>query len=111
MKTSCPPLQRRSYYNRRTCTGALDKGIQYVWLHRGKLGSALFKKTETLQLNAPAANVVDCTGAGDGSVSGFILSKYFGKDNLNSLRTAHTLSAENYRYMALLLHILTRKNS
>ncbi len=72
----------------------LNKGIQYVWLHKGKLGSALFKKTETLQLNAPAANVVDCTGAGDGSVSGFILSKYFGKDNLNSLRTAHTLSAE-----------------
>jgi pseudouridine kinase len=72
----------------------LDKGIQYVWLHKGKLGSALFKKTETLQLNAPAATVVDCTGAGDGSVSGFILSKYFGKDNLNSLRTAHTLSAE-----------------
>lgn len=72
----------------------LDKGIQYVWLHKGKLGSALFKKTETLQLNAPAASVVDCTGAGDGSVSGFILSKYFGKDNLNSLRTAHTLSAE-----------------
>jgi pseudouridine kinase len=72
----------------------LDKGIQYVWLHKGKLGSALYKKTETLQLNAPAANVVDCTGAGDGSVSGFILSKYFGRDNLNSLRTAHTLSAE-----------------
>jgi len=72
----------------------LQKGIQYIWLHRGKQGSALYKKTETLQLNAPNANVVDCTGAGDGSVSGFILSKYFGKDNLNSLRTAHTLSAE-----------------
>lgn len=70
------------------------KGIQYVWLHKGKLGSALYKKTETLQLNAPLANVVDCTGAGDGSVSGFILSKYFGRDNLNSMRTAHTLSAE-----------------
>lgn len=72
----------------------LDKGIQYIWLHKGVDGSALYKKTETLQLNAPNANVVDCTGAGDGSVSGFILSKYFGKDNLNSLRTAHTLSAE-----------------
>ncbi len=72
----------------------LDKGIQYIWLHKGIDGSALYKKTETLQLNAPNANVVDCTGAGDGSVSGFILSKYFGKDNLNSLRTAHTLSAE-----------------
>lgn len=72
----------------------LDRGIQYIWLHQGVDGSALYKRTETLQLNAPNANVVDCTGAGDGSVSGFILSKYFGKDNLNSLRTAHTLSAE-----------------
>lgn len=72
----------------------LDRGVQYIWLHKGVDGSALYKKTETLQLNAPNANVVDCTGAGDGSVSGFILSKYFGKDNLNSLRTAHTLSAE-----------------
>ena len=54
----------------------------------------MYKKTATLQLHAPNAHVVDCTGAGDGSVSGFILSKYFGKDNLNSLRTAHTLSAE-----------------
>lgn len=72
----------------------LDKGIQYIWLHKGSLGSALYKKTETLQLNAPATHILDCTGAGDGSVSGFILSKYFGRDNLNSLRTAHTLSAE-----------------
>ncbi len=72
----------------------LGKGIQYIWLHKGKLGSALYKKTETLQLNAPSTTIVDCTGAGDGSVSGFILSKYFGRDNLNSLRTAHTLSAE-----------------
>jgi pseudouridine kinase len=72
----------------------LGRGIQYIWLHKGVDGSALYKRTETLQLNAPNAHVVDCTGAGDGSVSGFILSKYFGKDNLNSLRTAHTLSAE-----------------
>ena len=75
-------------------TELLNRGIKYIWLHKGVDGSALYKKTETLQLNAPNANVVDCTGAGDGSVSGFILSKYFGKDNLNSLRTAHTLSAE-----------------
>jgi pseudouridine kinase len=72
----------------------LDKGIQNIWLHKGKAGSALYKKTETLQLSAPEATVVDCTGAGDGSVAGFIFSKFHGKDNLNSLRTAHTLSAE-----------------
>lgn len=72
----------------------LDRGIQNIWLHKGKAGSALYKKTETLQLSAPVADVLDCTGAGDGSVSGFIFSKYHGKDNLASLRTAHTLSAE-----------------
>ncbi|CAN5583199.1 winged helix-turn-helix transcriptional regulator [soil metagenome] len=72
----------------------LDRGIQNIWLHRGIAGSALYNKTETLLLHAPKTEVLDCTGAGDGSVSGFIFSKYHGKDNLNSLRTAHTLSAE-----------------
>jgi pseudouridine kinase len=72
----------------------LQRGVQNIWLHRGKMGSALYNTRETVELQAPEAEVVDCTGAGDGSVSGFILSKYSGKDNLNSLRTAHTLSAE-----------------
>ncbi len=72
----------------------LGRGIQNIWLHKGKAGSALYKKTETLQLSAPDAAVVDCTGAGDGSVAGFIFSKFHGSDNLTSLRTAHTLSAE-----------------
>ncbi|MFZ4059071.1 MAG: carbohydrate kinase family protein [Ferruginibacter sp.] len=72
----------------------LQRGVQYIWLHKGAAGSALYNKTETLQLHAPDTEVVDCTGAGDGSVSGFLFSKYNGKDNLNSLRTAHTLSAE-----------------
>lgn len=86
-----------------------NRGVQYVWLHKGKLGSALYKKTETLQLNAPTANVVDCTGAGDGSVSGFILSKYFGKDNLNSMRTAHTLSAEILQVQGAIATHLTQE--
>ncbi len=72
----------------------LQRGVQNIWLHKGKFGSALYNTRETLELHAPEAEVVDCTGAGDGSVSGFILSKYMGNDNLNSLRTAHTLSAE-----------------
>jgi len=37
---------------------------------------------------------VDCTGAGDGSLSGFILGKYLGKNELDCLKLAHTLSAE-----------------
>ncbi|MEO6230376.1 MAG: PfkB family carbohydrate kinase [Ferruginibacter sp.] len=72
----------------------LDRGVQNIWLHKGVAGSALYNKTETLLLHAPKTEVLDCTGAGDGSVAGFIFSKYHGKDNLNSLKMAHTLSAE-----------------
>jgi pseudouridine kinase len=72
----------------------LGRGIQNIWLHKGKEGSALYKKKETLQLPAPLVEVVDCTGAGDAAVSGFLFAKYHGKDNLTSLRTAHALSAE-----------------
>ena len=72
----------------------LGRGVQNILLHKGKAGSALYKKNKTLQLSAPEANVLDCTGTGDGSVFGFIFSKFNGNDNLNSLRTAHTVSVE-----------------
>lgn len=72
----------------------LQRGVQNVWLHRGAKGSTLYNNKGTLHLDAPKAEVVDCTGAGDGSLSGFIMSKYIGKNDLESLQIAHTLSAE-----------------
>jgi fructose-1-phosphate kinase PfkB-like protein len=54
----------------RTSRRIIAKRNPVYMVTQGKQGSALYKKTETLQLNAPNANVVDCTGAGDGSVSG-----------------------------------------
>ena len=47
-----------------------------------------------MTLAAAAADVLDCTGAGDASVSGFVLGKYLGMDDLNCLKLAHTLSTE-----------------
>lgn len=72
----------------------LQRGVQNIWLHRGKQGSSIYNTTETIELVAPEAEVLDCTGAGDGSVSGFIMSKYMGKSNQESLKVAHTLSGE-----------------
>ena len=46
-------------------------------------------------LAAPeVAEIRDVTGAGDGSLSGWILAKYLGKDDEECLKIAHTLSAE-----------------
>jgi pseudouridine kinase len=72
----------------------LERGVQHIWLHNGKHGSALYTKEKSITLHAPDIEVADCTGAGDGSLSGFILGKHLGKEDFDCLKLAHTLSAE-----------------
>lgn len=72
----------------------LDRGVQNIWLHNGQHGSALYSNNQTITLHASQIDVVDCTGAGDGSLSGFILGKHLGKNDIDCLKLAHTLSAE-----------------
>ncbi|HET9056694.1 MAG TPA: PfkB family carbohydrate kinase [Chitinophagaceae bacterium] len=72
----------------------LQNGVEKVWLHNGKHGSTLYSKQTTITLRACDIKVTDCTGAGDGSLSGYILGKYLGRDDLDCLKLAHTLSAE-----------------
>lgn len=72
----------------------LAKGVENVWLHNGKSGSAIYNKERSIRLHAPEIEVVDCTGAGDGSLSGFIFGKTLGKKDEDCLKLAHTLSAE-----------------
>lgn len=72
----------------------LGKGVQNIWLHNGQMGSALYNKEKVITLHAPSIEVVDCTGAGDGSLSGYILGKHLDKEDMDCLKLAHTLSAE-----------------
>ena len=72
----------------------LANGVENVWLHNGKLGSVIYSKERSITLHAPEIDIVDCTGAGDGSLSGFILGKTLGKKDEDCLKLAHTLSAE-----------------
>jgi pseudouridine kinase len=73
----------------------LSRGVEKIWLHRGKKGSMLFTKDQTYNLTAPEVqDIRDVTGAGDGSLSGWVMAKYLGMDDEESLKVAHTLSAE-----------------
>lgn len=71
-----------------------QRGVEHIWLHNGKHGSALYKKDKSITLHAPTIEVVDCTGAGDGSLSGYLLARHLGKEDRECLKIAHTLSAE-----------------
>jgi pseudouridine kinase len=84
----------KAFFTQQQVEELLQRGIQNIWLHNGKHGSALYNKEKSISLNAPSIDVVDCTGAGDGSLSGYILGKHLGKDGVDCLKLAHTLSAE-----------------
>ena len=84
----------KAFFTQQQINELLQKGIQNIWLHNGKHGSALYNKEKTITLHAPSIEVVDCTGAGDGSLAGFILGMHLGYAELECLKLAHTLSAE-----------------
>ncbi|MBK8610481.1 MAG: hypothetical protein IPL84_11230 [Chitinophagaceae bacterium] len=86
--------KEKAFFTQQQIEELLNRGIQHIWLHNGKHGSALYSKESSITLHAPVINVVDCTGAGDGSLSGFFLGKYLGKADADCLKLAHTLSAE-----------------
>jgi pseudouridine kinase len=81
-------------YTQQQAEELMARGVEKIWLHSGAKGSILYSKDKTISLKAPHVEVLDCTGAGDGSLSGWIMAKYLGKSDEESLKIAHTLSAE-----------------
>ncbi len=98
----------KAFFTQQQVEELLNRGIQNIWLHNGKHGSALYNKEKSITLHAPSIDVVDCTGAGDGSLSGFMLGKYLGKEDLDCLKLAHTLSAEILQVNGAIAYHLTQ---
>ena len=84
----------KSFFTQQQIEELLLRGVKNIWLHNGQHGSALYNKEKSITLHAPSIEVVDCTGAGDGSLSGYLLGKHLGKEDMECLKLAHTLSAE-----------------
>lgn len=70
----------------------LKKGVQKIWVRKGKDGSELFKKDETIKLSAPVVNVVDSTGAGDAALAGWIHAWLQKKDEKECLVYGHAMA-------------------
>ena len=50
----------------------LKRGVQKIWLRKGKDGSVFYSQGETISLPAPDVEVLDTTGAGDAALAGWI---------------------------------------
>lgn len=85
------------------------RGVKFIWLHNGKEGSTLYSYERTITLEAASVEVLDSNGAGDASVSGFILGKYMGMEDLDCLKLAHTLSSEVLRVKGAISKNLDQK--
>ncbi len=90
-----PVMCRENHLNtKRQIDELLERGVKNIWLHNGIHGSTIISKDKTIALHASLVDVLDCTGAGDGSLSGFLLGKFLGREDLDCLKIAHTLAAE-----------------
>lgn len=90
-----PVLCKGSYSSVRDYVDELlGRGVQQVWLHNGARGSSIYGREKDISLHACKIEVADCTGAGDGSLSGFLLGKHLGLADEDCLRIAHTLAAQ-----------------
>ncbi len=99
----------KAFFTQQQIEELLNRGIQHIWLHSGKHGSALYSRDSSITLDAPTIEVVDSTGAGDGALSGYILGKYLGKKDTDCLKLAHTLSAEILQVNGAIATHLTRE--
>ena len=64
-----------AFFTQQQVEELLNRGIDQIWLHNGVHGSALYTRERSVSLHAPKIEVVDCTGAGDGSLPGRAASR------------------------------------
>ena len=71
----------------------LKKGVQKIWIRKGKEGSEFFSREETIKLPAPDVEVMDTTGAGDAALAGWIHAWLQDKSARECLLYGHAMAA------------------
>ena len=85
----------------------LNQGIAHVWLRQGAGGSTFYSPGYAYHLQAPCIEMMDCTGAGDGSLCGYILGQYLNWPLEKTIQLSHTLSAEILQVRGAIIKHLT----
>lgn len=71
----------------------LERGVELVWVRAGVDGSTLATRDGLTSLPAPAAEVVDVTGAGDAMLAAFCHGVLSGADAVTAARLGHAAAA------------------
>lgn len=76
-----------------TIAGLLQRGVQKIWLRKGKEGSEMISLESRYALPSPAVTVRDITGAGDGALAAWIAAYCMGRTERQCLAAAHAMAA------------------
>ncbi len=68
------------------------KGVQNIWLRKGRDGSEFFSRKETIALPAPDVIVADTTGAGDAALAGWIHARQHEKSLRECVLYGHAMA-------------------
>ncbi|KAB1155589.1 PfkB family carbohydrate kinase [Flavobacterium luteum] len=70
------------------------RGVQQVWIRKGKQGSIIYTATQSLALQVPEISISDSTGAGDAALAGWVFGFLNHENEETCLQLAHALAIE-----------------
>lgn len=70
----------------------LQRGLQYLWIRKGKNGSGLYANNISIEIPAPPVEIIDITGAGDAALAGWIYAFLAGKKPDECVRYGHAMA-------------------
>ncbi len=73
-------------------THLLERGVQNIWIRKGKDGSEMFSRTGSIEVPAPDVKVIDSTGAGDAALAGWIHAHLQGRSADDCILYGHALA-------------------
>ena len=71
----------------------LQRGVQYLWIRRGKMGSGIYSNEFSKEISARSVSVTDITGAGDAAMAGWIDAWLNRKNPEDCVRYGHALAS------------------
>jgi sugar/nucleoside kinase (ribokinase family) len=70
-----------------------ERGVQNIWMRKGREGSEMFSRGQIIKLPAPDVKVSDTTGAGDAALAGWIHAWLRKKDARECMIYGHAMAA------------------
>lgn len=105
-----PSLCLEEHNNTEKCIKELlQRGVEYVWLRKGKNGSEVYNKKGSIRLGTEDIQMLDSTGAGDAALAGWVAANHLGLSQMKCLQAGHSMAYEVLQVKGAIIESLSKK--